>query len=107
MSTGLIAVSAGGVTQLDTDGAQKPFVENAFDCQLPPGRFMNRPSPCRLFVPDFVTMFNAGPEVHPNSDENALESTVISWIAPNGTVAIAVCRPHASSLFAPSSVTVV
>jgi hypothetical protein len=36
-----------------------------------------------------------------------LVSSDISWIAPIGTVAIIVCRPHASSLFAPSSVTVV
>src|SRR5215813_7042054 len=33
--------------------------------------------------------------------------TVISWIAPIGTVAIAVWRPQPSSLFAPSSVKVV
>ena len=58
-------------------------------------------------MPDLVTMFNAGPEVQPNSEENAFESTVISWMAPSGTVAIIVWRPHASSLFAPSSVTVV
>ena len=64
-------------------------------------------SPCRLFVPDLVTMFNAGPAVQPNSEENAFESTVISWTAPSGTVAIIVWRPHASSLFAPSSVVVV
>ncbi len=65
---------------------------------------MNSPSPCRPFVPDLVTMFNAGPEVQPNSEENAFESTVISWMAPSGMVAIIVWRPHASSLFAPSSV---
>ena len=66
---------------------------------------MNSPSPCRSLVPDLVTMFNAGPAVQPNSEENAFESTVISWIAPSGTVAIAVWRPHPSSLFAPSRVT--
>src|SRR5262245_30744457 len=106
ISTGLIAASVVGVTQLGTDGGQKFLVENLSACQ-PPGRIMNNPSPCRLFVPDLVTMFNAGPEVQPNSDENALESTAISWMAPSGTVAIAVWRPHPSSLFAPSSVTVV
>ena len=52
-------------------------------------------------------MFSAGPEVQPYSEENAFESTVTSWIAPIGTVAIAVWRPHPSSLFAPSSVNVV
>ena len=68
---------------------------------------MNSPSPCRVFVPDLVTMFSAGPAVQPNSEENAFESTVISWMAPSGMVAIIVWRPHASSLFAPSSVVVV
>ena len=52
-------------------------------------------------------MFSAGPEVQPNSEENAFESTLISWMAPIGTVAIAVWRPQPSSLFAPSSVKVV
>src|SRR5205085_745457 len=94
-------------TQLATDGAQKFFVENVCACRLPPGRAMYTPSPCTLFVPDLVTIFNAGPAVHPNSAENAFESSVISWIAPIGTVAIIACRPQASSLFAPSSVTVV
>src|SRR5262249_36344192 len=106
MSTGLIAASEGGLTQLGTDGGQKFLVENLSACQSP-GRIMNSPSPCRLFVPDLVTMFNAGPEVQPNSEENAFESTVISWTAPRGTVAIAVWRPHPSSLLAPSSTTVV
>ena len=50
---------------------------------------------------------SAGPAVHPYSAENAFESTVISWMAPIGTVAIIVWRPQPSSLFAPSSVTVV
>src|SRR5262245_47725114 len=106
MSTGLMAVRVVGVTQLDTEGAQNPFVENVFAC-MPPGRLKNSPSPWNAFVPDLVTMFKAGPEVHPNSAENAFDNNVISWIAPSGTVAIAVCRPHASSLLAPSSVTVV
>src|SRR5215510_10836001 len=106
MSTGLIAVSVVGVTQLGTDGGQKPLVENFSACQSP-GRTKNNPSPCRLFVPDLVTMFNAGPEVHPNSEEKAFVSTFISWMAPSGTVATAVWRPHPSSLFAPSSVNVV
>ena len=52
-------------------------------------------------------MFNAGPDVQPNSEENAFVSTVISCTAPMGIVAIMVCRPHASSLLAPSSVVVV
>ena len=30
MSTGLIAVSVDGVTQVGTDGGQKPLVENVF-----------------------------------------------------------------------------
>jgi hypothetical protein len=49
-------------------------------------------------------MFKAGPEVQPNSDANAFVSTWISLMAPRGTVAMAVWRPHPSSLFAPSSV---
>src|SRR5712672_3460910 len=94
ISTGLMAVSVEGVTQPDTDGAQKFLVENVFAC-MSPGRFMYSASPCRPFVPDLVTMFNAGPAVQPNSEENAFESTVISWMAPSGTVAIMVWRPHA------------
>ena len=58
-------------------------------------------------MPDRVTMFSAGPAVHPNSAENALERTEISWMAPTGTVAIMVWRPHPSSLLAPSSMKVV
>src|ERR1700730_8353962 len=77
MSTGLIATSVVGVTQLATDGGQKFLVENVFAC-MPPGRPRNSPSPCRSFVPDLVTIFNAGPAVQPNSAENAFESTVIS-----------------------------
>src|SRR5262245_60913558 len=106
MSTGLIDVSVVGVTQLEADGGQKFFVENFSDC-IPPGRLMNRPSPCTVFVPDFVTILTAGPDVHPNSDENAFDITVTSWTAAIGNVAIIVCRPHASSSFAPSSVVVV
>ena len=41
-SAGLIAVSVVGVTQLGTDGAQKPLVANVFACQ-PPGRAMIQP----------------------------------------------------------------
>src|SRR5215468_7827260 len=106
MSTGLIAASEGGLTQVGTDGGQKFLVENFFACQSP-GRIINSPSPWKLFVPDLVTTFNAGPEVQPNSEENAFVSTFISWMAPSGTVAIAVWRPQPSSLFAPSSVKVV
>src|SRR4029453_17121560 len=95
ISTGLIAASVVGVTQLGTDDGQKPLVENVSACQSP-GRIISSPSPCRPFVPDLVTMFNAGPEVQPNSEENAFESTFISWMAPSGTVAIAVWRPHPS-----------
>ena len=58
-------------------------------------------------VPVLVTMFSAGPEVQPNSDEKALDSTEISWIAPTGTVACIVWRPQPSSLLAPSSMNVV
>src|SRR5262249_60729177 len=85
MSTGLIALSVAGVTQLGTDGGQKPLVENVSACQSP-GRIINSPSPWELFVPDLVTMFNAGPEVQPNSGENAVGSTFISWRAPSGQV---------------------
>src|SRR4051812_43787317 len=106
MSTGLTPVNVLGVTQLGTDGGQKFAVENRSAC-MAPGRPRNIPSPCSVFVPDLVTMLSAGPAVQPNSEENAFDSTVISWIAPTGTVAIAVWRPHASSLFAPSSVVVV
>src|SRR5262245_25148338 len=106
MSTGLIAASEGGLTQVGTDGGQKFLVENFFACQSP-GRIMNSPSLCRLFVPDLVTMFNAGLEVQLNSEENEFESTVISWMALSGTVAIAVWRSHSSSLLALSSKTVV
>src|SRR6185295_18930177 len=92
--------------QVGTEGGQKFLVANPFACQSP-GRIINSPSPWKLLVPDLVTMFNAGPDVQPYSEENAFESTAISWIAPIGTVAIAVWRPHPSSLFAPSSVNVV
>src|SRR5882724_11602916 len=105
-STGLMAASVVGVTQLETDGGQKFLVENVFACQ-PPGRTRPSPSPWISFVPDLVTMFSAGPEVHPNSEDNALVRTDNSWIAPIGIVAIAVCRPQPSSLLAPSSVNVV
>src|SRR5262245_12987668 len=84
MSTALIPVSVAGVMQLGADDGQKPLVENFSACQSP-GRTMNSPSPCRTFVPDFVTMFSAGPEVQPNSEEKAFESTLISWMAPSGT----------------------
>src|ERR1700694_5807060 len=92
MSTGLIAASVVGVVQLGTDGGQKFLVANVFAC-IGPRRLMNSPSPCRLFVPDLVTMFNAGPAVQPNSEENAFESNVISCTGPRGTVAIIACRP--------------
>jgi hypothetical protein len=65
------------------------------------------PSPWKSFVPDLVTMFSAGPEVQPNSEEKAFVRMLISCTAPSGTVAMAVWRPQPSSLFAPSSVNVV
>jgi hypothetical protein len=101
-----MAASVDGVVQLDTEGAQNPVVENVFAC-APPGRAMASASPCSALVPDLVTMFSAGPAVQPNSAENAFESTDNSWMAPMGTVASIVCRPHPSSLLAPSSFTVV
>jgi len=52
-------------------------------------------------------MFIAGPDVQPNSAENAFESTETSWTALTGTVASIVCRPQLSSLLAPSSMNVV
>ena len=84
MSTGLMTWSVVGVTQLATDGGQKLFVEKLSAC-MPPGRTRNSPSPCIVLVPDLVTMFRAGPAVQPNSEENAFESTLISWMAPIGT----------------------
>src|SRR5262245_18032230 len=95
-SAGLTTVSVVGVEQVATDGGQKPSVPNVFACQAP-GRVMYSPSPRRLLVPDFVTMFSAGPAVQPYSAENALERTEISCTAPSGTVAIDVWRPHPSS----------
>src|SRR3954469_9020938 len=106
MSTGLIACSVDGVTQLSTDGGQKPFVENVFACDVP-GRERKRPSRRMVFVPDFVTTFTAGPAVQPYSAEKAFDKTVTSCTAPRGTAAIMVSRPHPSSLWAPSSVNVV
>ena len=41
-------------------------------------------SPRKLFVPDFVTMFSAGPAVQPNSAENEFVRTVISCIGRSG-----------------------
>jgi hypothetical protein len=73
-----MACSVVGVTQLGTDGGQNPSVEKVFACQLPPGRMRTIPSPWYSFVPDLVTMFSAGPEVQPNSDEKAFERTLIS-----------------------------
>src|SRR6266851_1762800 len=92
-SAGLMAVNVAGVMQLVTDGAQKPSVPNVFACHAP-GRVMNSPSPRTSLVPDLVTMFSAGPAVQPNSAENAFDSTETSWMAPTGTVAIMVWRPH-------------
>ena len=63
-----------GVVQVETDGGQKPSVENVFACS-PPGRARYSPSPRSAFVPDLVTMFSAGPAVQPNSAENAFDST--------------------------------
>src|ERR1051326_710156 len=77
MSRGLIARSVLGVTQVGTLRGQKSLVENVFACQSP-GRNMNKPSPCRSFVPDFVTMFSAGPAVQPYSAENAFDRIAIS-----------------------------
>src|SRR5512139_2353993 len=102
VSAGLMAVSVAGVAQLGTDGGQNPSVANVVACD-PAGRPRYRTSPLNAFVPVFVTMFIAGPEVQPYSDEKALASTEISCTAPTGTVACIVCRPHASSLLAPSS----
>src|SRR6185295_7515941 len=98
-SAGLIAPSVDGVMQLATSGAQKPLVENVFAC-APPGRPIASTSPRSALVPDLVTMFSAGPDVQPNSAENAFDSTDISWIAPIGTVASIVWRPQPSSLLA-------
>src|SRR5436190_4896967 len=60
-----------------------------------------------MLVPDFVTMFSAGPAVQPHSAENALDKARNSWTAPTGKVAIIVWRPQPSSLLAPSTFVVV
>src|SRR4051794_26636776 len=83
MSTAPTRDSVDGVTQVATDGGQKFLLENPFAC-IPPGRPRSKASPCSSFVPDFVTMFNAGPAVQPNSEENAFDSAVISCTAPIG-----------------------
>ena len=70
--------SVDGVTQLATEGGQKFLGRERFRLPVPPGRPRNNASPCSSFVPDFVTMFSAGPAVQPNSDENAFDSAVIS-----------------------------
>ncbi len=77
MSIGLITCRVVGVTQVETDFGQKFFVENDFACNLP-GRIIKSPSPLKLFVPDLVMMFRAGPEVQPYSAENAFERTLTS-----------------------------
>ena len=51
---------------------------------------MKIPSPWSVFVPDLVTMFIAGPAVHPNSALKAFVSTATSCTAPTGTVINAV-----------------
>jgi hypothetical protein len=78
MSTGLIAWSVEGVTQVDTDEGQKLSVENDLACMLPPGRLRYSRSPCTVFVPDLVIMFSAAPEVQPYSDENEFERMATS-----------------------------
>ena len=59
---------------------------------------MKSPSPRSALVPDLVTMFSAGPKSSRTRRRKEFVSTAISWIAPIGTVAIIVWRPHASSL---------
>src|ERR1051326_2179756 len=95
-----------GFTHEGTDDGHCASLPSVFACS-PPGRPRNSPSPWSALVPDLVTMLTAALEVQPNSAENAFDSTVISWIAPTGTVAIIVWRPHGSSLLAPSMVTAV
>src|SRR5215470_6028545 len=102
MSGGLTVVREAGVTHVETDDGQNSSVLSVFDCQLS-GRFMYSASPCRVLVPDLLTMFIAGPAVHPNSAENELERICTSCTAPSGSVVIAVWRPHPSSMLAPSS----
>src|SRR4051812_10342474 len=106
MSMGVIEVSVVGVTHEGTEGGQKFFVEKDLAC-ISPGRPRKRNSPWKPLVPPLVTILRAGPAVQPNSEEKALESSVISCTAPSGMVAIIVCRPQASSLLAPSRVVVV
>src|SRR5512140_2214280 len=84
-SGGLMDPSVDGVVHDGTEGGQKFLVENPL-AWMPPGRLMNRPSPLNVFVPDLVTMLNAGPAVQPYSAEKAFDSTVVSSIAPTGTV---------------------
>src|SRR5262245_52761547 len=90
-----------GSTQLEIEPGHCAPVPNEDGC-APPGRPRIRPSPRSTLVPDLVTMLTAGPEVQPNSAENALDMTFISSTAPTGSVANIVCRPHGSLPVAPS-----
>src|SRR6516162_429307 len=76
--------------------------ENDFACH-DPGRPRKRASPCKAFVPDFVTTFTAVLDVQPNSAEKARDMTFISCTAPTGIVENIVCLPHGSSPVAPST----
>src|SRR5262245_47926731 len=91
-----------GATQLAIDPGHCAPVPNVDGC-APPGRPRIRPSPRTTLVPDFVTMLTAGPEVQPNSAENAFDMTFISSTAPTGNVANIVCRPQGSLPVAPST----
>src|SRR5262245_15380342 len=99
-------VRVAGVRQVETEGGQKPSDGKDVAWKPPPGRAMARTSPWRSFAPPLETMFRAGPDVQPYSDEKAFERTVTSRRAAMGSVAVAVWRPQLSSLLAPSRVKV-
>src|SRR5262245_53041559 len=82
---GAITPAVTGGTQVESDGGQCASVDSEDDCG-PPGRPRTSSSPRRVFDPDFVTMLIAGPEVQPNSAENARDRMFISWTAPSGSV---------------------
>src|SRR5262245_2233959 len=91
-----------GSTQLEIEPGHWAPVPNVDGC-APPGRPRIRPSPRITLVPDLVTMLMAGPEVQPNSLENAFDMTFTSSTAPTGSVANIVWRPHGSLPVAPST----
>src|SRR6478736_1122169 len=99
---GVAAPLAVGATHDEIDEGHCAPVPSEDGCG-PPGRPRINASPRIRFVPDLVTMLIAGPEVQPNSVENARDITFISCTAATGSAANIVCRPHGSSPVAPST----